>query len=379
MKEHYLDNSATTRVSQAAAEAALAAMRETYGNPSSVHGMGIAAEETLDRARRQVAAALGAAREEVYFTSCGTEADNWALQCGAEAGRRVGRHVITTAVEHAAVLRSAERLRERGWEVTVLPPAADGGLDLPALKAALREDTCLVSVMMVNNEVGAVTDVAAVRALLRETGSRALLHTDAVQGFLKIPFSAARLGADLISVSGHKIHAPKGVGALYVRKGLRLPPFLVGGGQERGQRSGTESVPLIAAFGAAAQAGAARLREDIAHMAALRDRTREGVLRLDGAVLNGSGQAPHIVSLSLPGCPSEVTLRILESRGVYVSAGSACSRGHRSHVLQAMGLESSRIDSALRVSFCPENTEEDVAALLAGLEEARTRLLGRKK
>ena len=378
MNEHYLDNSATTRVSEAAANAALHAMRTAYGNPSSVHGMGIDAEDLLERARRQVAAALGAEKDEVFFTSCGTEADNWALRCGMEAGRRVGKHLITTAVEHAAILRTGEFLRDRGFEVTFLPPTAEGGLDLDALRAALRPDTALVSVMMVNNEVGAVTDVAAVSALLKAAGSKALLHTDAVQGFLKVPFSAARLGADLISVSGHKIHAPKGVGALYVRKGLRLPPLLLGGGQEKGRRSGTESVPLIAAFGAAAEAGARTLKRDVAHMTALRDAAREGLLAIPGVVLNGSGQAPHIVSVSLPGCPSEVVLRILEGRGVYVSAGSACSRGHRSHVLEAMGLDAARIDSALRISFCPENTMEDVTALLEGVREAKARLERKK-
>lgn len=374
---HYLDNSATTRVCPESRAAAMRCMEEDFGNPSSVHSLGIRAEELVAAAREQVAKALGCAREELTFTSCGTEADNWALFGACELMARRGKHVITTAVEHAAVLQAAKRLERRGFEVTYLSPLADGGFDFSAFEAALREDTVLVSAMLVNNEVGAVTPVRRIRERLRARGSEALLHTDAVQGFLKLPFSAASLGADLLTVSGHKIHAPKGVGALYVRRGLKLPPFVVGGGQERGLRSGTESVPLIAAFGEACRVGGRDLEGDIRHMRELREYTLEGLRDFPQVRVHGSGEAPHILSLSLRGCPSEVTIRLLESREVYVSAGSACSRGHRSHVLEAMGLSPEDIDCALRVSFCPENTREDVDALLEGLRDAAARLAPR--
>ena len=373
MEKHYLDNSATTRVSEGAAASAIKAMREIYGNPSSLHEMGFAAEEIRENARKQVAKALGAKKDEIFFTSCGTEADNWALICGAESGKRIGKHVITTAVEHAAVLKSAEVLKNRGFEITFLPPLPNGGLNLDSLEVALRDDTCLVSVMSVNNEVGAVTDITKVREVLKKRNSSALLHTDAVQAFLKIPMNADQDGADLISVSGHKIHAPKGIGALYIRKGVRIAPYIVGGGQEKGMRSGTESVPMIAAFGTACAEGFESFEKNSSRMEELKRKLLSALETQNGVIINGSHEAPHIVSFSMPGCPSEVTMRILEEKGVYVSAGSACSKGHRSHVLQAMGIPSAQIDSAIRVSLSEDSTEEDLDALLDGLENVRKR------
>ena len=375
--EHYLDNSATTRVCPEAAEAALKAMTEVYGNPSSTYTKGREAKALLDKSRRQVADALGCQPGELVFTSCGSESDNWAVLSGAEAMRRKGKHVITSLVEHDAVRKSMEELAARGYEVTFLKPDKTGAIPPEAVKEALRPDTILVSLMLVNNETGAVTDIPAVFRILKEAESQALLHVDAVQAFCKIPFTPRSLGADMISVSGHKIHAPKGIGALYIRKGLRLKPFVVGGSQEDGRRAGTEAVPQIAAFGAAAQLATAHLAENTEHMAALKARTlntlRETVPELKWIETG----APHILSISLPGWRSEVLMNFLEAQEIYVSRSSACKKGARSHVLESIGMDARTIDGALRVGFCRYNTAEDVDALCAALKQARDTLAHR--
>ena len=249
--EHYLDNSATTRVCPEAAQAALRAMTEVYGNPSSTHTKGREAKQLLDASRKLVASAMGCAPSELIFTSCGSESDNWALLSGAEAMRRKGNHIITSAGEHDAIRKSAEELERRGYDVTYLKPDSTGSIPVDAVKNALRPDTILVSLMLVNNETGAINDISSVSKLLKSSGSPALLHTDAVQAFMKIPFTPKSLGADMISVSGHKIHAPNGIGALYVRSGLRLKQYIMGGSQEDGRRAGTEAMTQIADFGKA--------------------------------------------------------------------------------------------------------------------------------
>ena len=374
---HYLDNSATTRVCPEAAQAALAAMTQCFGNPSSTYALGREAKKLLDQSRRQVADAIGCAPQELVFTSCGSESDNWAVLDGAEAGRRRGRHVISSPVEHDAVRKSLEELEARGFEVTRLRPEKDGSVSAESVLDALREDTVLVSLMLVNNETGGVTDIAGVARGLKAAGSGALLHTDAVQGFLKVPFAAKTLGADLISVSGHKIHAPKGVGALYIRKGLRLKPFLLGGGQEDGRRAGTEAVPQIAAFGEACRVGMAQMPEAVPRMAAMKreleERLREEIPELRVV----SSAAPHILSISLPGWRSEVLMNFLEAREIYVSKSSACKKGGRSHVLEAIGLDARTIDGALRIGLSRMTTEEDLEALCLGLAEARRTLAHR--
>ena len=375
--EHYLDNSATTRVCPEAAEAALRAMTELYGNPSSTYTKGREAKALLERSRKAVAEALGCQPVELVFTSCGSESDNWALLAGAEAMRRRGRHVITSTVEHDAIRKSAELLSERGFELSYLRPDRTGAIPPEAVREALRPDTILVSLMLVNNETGAVNDLAAVSRILRENGSGALLHCDAVQAFCKLDFSPRTLGADMISVSGHKIHAPKGVGALYIRSGLRLKPLLVGGAQEDGRRAGTEAMPQIAAFGEAARIAKAGLAENAAHMAALKARTLER-LRAEIPELRWiETDAPHILNLSLPGWRSEVLMNFLEAREIYVSRSSACKKGARSHVLEAIGMDTRYIDGALRIGFCRDNSEEDVDALCAALAEARRTLAHR--
>lgn len=371
--EHYLDNSATTRVCPEAAQAALHAMTEVYGNPSSTHTVGREAKRLLDSSRGQVAAALGCAAGELIFTSCGSESDNWAILNGAEAMKRKGKHIISSTVEHDAVRKSLDELESRGFEVTRLRPDEAGAIPAGAVAEALRPDTILVSLMLVNNETGAVTDISAVSRTLKKAGSQALLHTDAVQAFMKLPFSAKSLGADMISVSGHKIHAPKGIGALYIKNGFRLKPFILGGGQEAGRRAGTEAMPQIAAFAAACQA-AGDVKANAAHMAELKqlavDRLQESIpeIRFIG------GGAPHILSLSLPGWRSEVLMNFLEAREIYVSKSSACKKGGRSHVLEAIGLDAKTIDGAIRVGLSRFSTEEDILALCQGLKDARDTL-----
>ena len=374
---HYLDNSATTQVCPEAAQAALEAMTVVFGNPSSTHTVGREARKLLDRARETVAKAVGCQPAELIFTSCGSESDNWALLGGAEAMRRKGNHIISSAAEHDAIRRSLDLLEAQGYEVTRLKPDATGAVSAAAVEAALREDTILVSLMLVNNETGAVTDIPAVSRMLKSRGSQALLHTDAVQAFLKVPFTPESLGADMISVSGHKIHAPKGIGALYVRKGLRLKPMCVGGGQEEGRRAGTEATAQIAAFAAACDAAAVRLTENADRM---RGQREEIIRRLQADIpelrVLGGG-APHILSVSLPGWRSEVLMNFLEARDVYVSKSSACKKGGRSHVLEAMGLDTKTIDGALRIGLSRFTTQEDLDALCEGLREAHAKLAHR--
>lgn len=370
----YLDNSATTQPCEACVRAMTELLTDCWGNPSSVHAHGIAAHHRLRQAREQVASALGAEPDRVFFTSGGTEADNWAIFSTCERLKKRGNHIVTTAVEHHAVLHPFKALEARGFAVTYLQPDETGFVSADTLKAALRPDTILVSIMMVNNESGAVMPIADMIRITRRLSPLALFHTDAVQGFLKIPFKAKTLGADLISVSGHKIHGPKGVGALYIRPGLPLPPFIHGGGQESNFRSGTENLPGICGFAAACAATDAQ--QEIARMTDLRDYCRARAQEIPGLVLIGQQAAPHIVNLSLPGLRSQGIINCLQTKGIYVSAGSACSKGHRSHVLEAMHLPPAVIDGSVRISFCGDNTREDVDRLIDALLEAKTTLKG---
>ena len=374
---HYLDNSATTQVCPEAAQAALKAMTVIFGNPSSTHTAGREAKKMLDCSRAAVAKALGCRPEELVFTSCGSESDNWALLSGADAMRRKGKHIISSMAEHDAIRRTLDLLEEQGYEVTRLKPDLSGSVPVAAVADALREDTVLISLMLVNNETGAVTDIPGVASLLKRTGSQALLHTDAVQALLKLPFTPASLRADLISVSGHKVHAPKGIGALYVRKGIRLKPMIIGGSQEEGRRAGTEATAQIAAFAAACDAAYPCLAENAEKM---RQQREEIIRRLQADIpelkVLGGG-APHILSVSLPGWRSEVLMNFLEARDVYVSKSSACKKGGRSHVLESMGLDTRTIDGALRIGLCRFTTQEDVDALCLGLRDAHAMLAHR--
>ena len=370
----YFDNSATTKPCPEAVAAAEEMMTECWGNPSSVHNLGIAAERKLRQARGEVAEALGADTDRVFFTSGGTEADNWAVFSTAQRLGKRGRHIITTAVEHHALLHPAEQLAARGFEVTLLQPDQSGRVSVEQLAQALRPDTILVSVMLVNNETGAVMPVEKMAKLTHRLAPNALFHTDAVQGFLKLPFRASSLGADLISVSAHKVHGLKGAGALYVRRGLVLPPYLFGGGQEQNYRSGTEALPAIAAFGAACRTALPTLRQDAAEETRLKALLQKELGEIAGVTLLGAQDAPHILNLTVPGLRSQGLINCLQDRGVYVSAGSACSRGHRSHVLTACGLSDAQIDGSIRVSLSRFTTEDEAGQLVDALRQAVAQL-----
>jgi len=361
----YLDNSATTKPCQEAVAAMTQALTENWGNPSALYNFGIDTAHRLRDARHKVAAALGAEPDRVFFTSGGTEADNWVIFSTAKRFGKKNKHIITTAIEHHAILNCMKELEAQGFEVTYLQPDETGTVTLAALREALRPDTILVSVMMVNNEVGSVMPIQQMAKLTKRMYPNAIFHTDAVQGFLKVPFSAKTLGADLISISSHKVHGPKGCGALYISPRLKsFPALLQGGGQEGGFRSGTEGTPAIFSFAAAAEAGAATFKADIAHEKQLLSGLVDKISELDGIVINGCHEAPHILSLSIPGVPTQNTINILQDHGICVSAGSACAKGHRSHVLEAMNLKPEIMDGSFRVSLCRDTTEEELQLLL---------------
>ena len=365
----YLDNSATTKPCKGAVEAIQQALTEGWGNPSGLYGFGLDAARTLQLSRRKVAMALGAEPDRVFFTSGGTEADNWAIMGTVKRFGKRGKHIITTAIEHHAVLNCMRELEAQGFEVTYLQPDALGNISVESLQSALRKDTILVSVMMVNNETGAVLPISQMAKLTHKNNPDTVFHTDAVQGFLKIPFAAKTLGADLISVSAHKVHGPKGAGALYIAPRLKsFPALLLGGGQEGGYRSGTEATPAIFGFAAACEEVYPTLRQDISREKELLNRLFEELCKLDGVVINGAHDAPHILNLSIPGVPTQNSLNLLQDKGICVSAGSACAKGHRSHTLTAMKLDPKVIDSSFRISLCRDTTEEEVNAFLEGVQ-----------
>ena len=366
----YLDNSATTKPCPQAVEAMTAALTENWGNPSALYGFRIDTARQLRQARHTVAAAMGAEPDRVFFTSGGTEADNWAIFGAVKRLGKRGKHIVTTAIEHHAILNGMKELEAQGFQVTYLQPDSLGRVSLEALKAALRKDTILVSVMMVNNEVGSVMPIAQMAKLTHKLCPDAIFHTDAVQGFLKVPFSAKTLGADLISVSSHKVHGPKGCGALYIAPRLKsFPPLLLGGGQEGGYRSGTEGTPAIFGFAAACAAVSATFPEDRRQESALIAAYADKFAALPGVVVNGAHDAPHILSLAIPGVPTQNTINLLQEHGICVSAGSACAKGHRSHVLTAMGLSPEIIDASFRISLCRDTRDAELETLYAVLRD----------
>lgn len=361
----YLDNSATTKPCSEAVSAMQAALTEYWGNPSALYSFGIEAAHRLRSARVAVAKAFCAEPDRLFFTSGGTEADNWAILGTAKRFGKKNKHIITTAIEHHAVLNTMKELESQGFEVTYLYPDSRGTISTDDLKAALRKDTILVSIMMVNNEVGSVMPISELAKLTHRLCPDAIFHTDAVQGFLKVPFSAKNLGADLISISSHKIHGPKGVGALYISPKLKsFPPLLIGGGQESGYRSGTEATPAIMGFAAACASVAQTMKQDIANETQLLSNFVEKLKVLPKIRINGSHQAPHILSVSIPGIPTQNIINILQDSGIYVSAGSACAKGHRSHTLSAMKLPPEVIDSTFRISICRDTTDEDLDTVI---------------
>ena len=372
--EIYLDNSATTRCYEEVKDIVVKTMREDYGNPSSMHRKGSEAEKYLREAAQTLAGLMKVQEKELIFTSGGTESNNWALFGTAMAHHRQGKHIITTAVEHAAVAAPLAALEDQGFTVTRLPVDSRGRVKLQALEEALTEETILVSAMYVNNEIGSLEPIGEMGQIIKEKNPQTLFHVDAIQAFGKYRIYPKRMKIDLLSASGHKIHGPKGVGFLYLDSQARIKPLILGGGQQNGLRSGTDNVPGVAGMALAAKKIYQNLEENVAHMYRLRKQLAEGLAALDQVVLHGmEGEegAPHILNASFLGIRSEVLLHTLEDRGIYVSAGSACSSHKRagSPTLTAVGCSRAEMESAVRFSFCESNTEEEIQETLAVLGE----------
>lgn len=375
--EAYLDNSATTCLCQTAKEKTVEAINKYYGNPSSLHSLGTASQKQLEAARAAVADSLSCQAEEIIFTNSGSLANNAAIFGAVHALRRRGNRIVTTCVEHPSVSECMASLEKEGFEVIYLKVDKFGRINRSDLMKAVNSKTILVSIMCVNNEVGSIMPVEAAKAAVRAAGAPALIHCDAVQAYGKMPLKPSRMGVDLLSASGHKINGPKGVGILYVRKGVRLAPYVLGGGQEGKIYSGTQPMPAIMGMWGAVEE-LPNLTEQLEKTRQLRDYFVAESIKIDGLCINSGDDAlPYIVNISLPGHPSQTVLNFLSDRGIYVSGGSACSKGHRSKVLTAMGLPPERIDSALRISFSRFTTKEEIDMLLCGLESAENSL--RKK
>lgn len=372
--EAYFDNSATTRVFDCVKDAVVHAMTEDYGNAAARHMKGVEAERLIKEARAEIARSLKVQEKEILFTSGGTESNNTALIGTALANQRAGKHLITTAVEHASIYNTMEFLREQGFEITYLPVDSYGCISLDELRDAVREDTILVSVMYVNNEIGAVEPVEEISRVIREKNPRTLFHVDAIQAYGKYVIRPKKQGIDLLSVSGHKIHGPKGVGFLYIDERVKIRPLLYGGGQQKGMRSGTENVPGCAGLGAAVKEVYTDHEAKIERLYGLRERMIEGLKALPGVTINGHEgreNAPQIVSASFEGVRSEVLLHALEEKGIYVSSGSACSVNHPgvSGTLRGIGVKKELLDSTIRFSFGLFNTPEEVDYCLEVLAE----------
>ena len=363
----YADNAATTAVSETAINAMTKALRETYGNPSSLHQKGREASAALRQARETMAKYLGAESREIYFTGCGTESDNWALRYAAKAGAAKGKkHIISTPIEHHAILHTLEDLEKDGFEVTLLPVYDNGIVRVEDLKNAIREDTCLVSVMYANNEIGSIQPIAEIGKVCRERG--VLFHTDAVQAAGHLPINVVEQNIDMLSLSGHKFHAPKGVGAFYCRRGIPIQPFIFGGAQERGKRAGTEALPSILSMAAAFAESCEHMEENMARVSKMRDRLIAGLKQIPFSRLTGdeTNRLPGMVSFCFEGIEGESLLLRLDMAGICASSGSACTSGSLdpSHVLLAIGLPHEIAHGSLRLSLCEYNTEEEVDYIL---------------
>ena len=366
----YLDHAATTPVPKAVADAMYEVLTGQFGNPSSQYPMGQEAKQLVEGCRSVIAGALGCKSKNLYFTSCGTESDNWAIQAAVWQGRHNGKHIITTAVEHSAVLESCKWLEKQGWEVTYLQPDKDGNIHVEQVENALREDTVLVTMMLVNNETGCLFPVKETAQLLKAKKSKALLHSDAVQGFMKVDCDPVGWGVDMMSLSAHKIGGPKGIGALYIADSFRnVRPLLPGGGQEGGLRSGTEATAQIAGFAKAVELRSEHLAQKLQHTAEIKEYCREKLLTIPGMVSVGNGTAPHILSMALAGYPSANIVTDLGEKGICISAGSACHRGKSSHVVSTLGLDKRTAAGVIRISFAPDTNKEDIDTLCAALKE----------
>ena len=364
----YLDHAATTPVPRAVADTMYTVLTEHFGNPSAQSPMGLETKKQVELWRRTVAKALVCESRQLFFTSCGTEGDNWAIQAACWQNRRLGRHIVTTAVEHSAMLEGCRWMEQQGWEVTYLTPDGEGVITAQQVLDAVRPDTALVSCMLVNNELGTIYPIQEISRGLAAKNPQTLLHTDAVQGFLKIPFSAKTLGADFITISAHKIGGPKGIGALYIGPRVKNPrPLLPGGGQEGGLRSGTEATAQIAGFAKAVELRTEGLEDKLRHMAEIKAYAKEQLSAIPDLVFVGRSDAPHILSVSLVGWPSQNIVNDLGSQGICISAGSACHQGKPSQVVAALHLPKKTAGSVVRLSFGPETTREDIDACVQAL------------
>lgn len=372
----YLDNSATTKPCKSAKENILKAIDECWGNPSSLHSKGIEADMLLLQSRRLLAKTLSCEEKEIYFTSGGTESNNIAVFGAAYAGKRKGNKIITSTIEHPSVHKCFDKLESEGFQVVKIGVDSKGMLDLSELQREVDEKTVLVSIMAVNNEVGTIEPIEEIKNIVKRKNSPALIHIDAVQAFGKLPINVKKLGADLLSVSSHKIHGPKGVGALFIKNGTKLSPRVFGGGQEKDIRPGTEPMPAIAGFGGAVSE--LKIKDSLAKITALRDEFVSELKKIDGVVINSPDNAlPYIVNVSLMGLRSETVLNLMSGMGIYVSSGSACAKGHKSHVLTAMGLADDIIDSSLRVSLSRFTTKEELDYFIEGVNKAMTTIMKR--
>ena len=372
--EIYLDNSATTKVCPEAVNEMVETLTHSWGNPSSLHKKGVEASRVLENARARIARVFSCSPDEVYFTSSGTTANNTAIFGAVYANRRRGNRIVTTSLEHPSVNEAMKRLEEQGFEVIRLRPDKFGRFSLNDLYSVINKNTILVSIMMVNNELGTINPVQNIKTAVMRAGAPALIHVDAVQAFGKIHVKPSKIGADLISVSSHKIHGPKGAGALYIKKGVRIKPYVVGGGQENGVFSGTEAMPNIAGFGAAA-AELGDIDASFEKVRGVRDRFIEKVTRIPGVYINSpSDSLPYIINMSVTGLPSQTVVNSLSERGIYISAGSACKRGHDSEVLKAIGLPSDRTHSAIRISLSRFTTDEEMNETVDAIAAAVSRI-----
>lgn len=370
----YLDNSATTKPCEKAVKKALEMMNENFGNPSSLHLCGYNAKKELDSARHTISAFLGCDDNEIYFTPSGTVANHTAILGTAQARRREGKKVITTLLEHPSVLKHYENLAEQGYDVVYLSPDNNGKINLDELSNAVDEDTVLVSIMAVNNEVGSIQEISKIKGIIKEKKSKAYFHCDAVQAFGKILLRPKKMGIDLMSMSAHKIHGIKGAGALFVNNSIRILPSIVGGGQENGLVSGTEAMPAICAFAEAVN-DIGNVQKNLDYVASVKNYFVSKIADVEKVQINSPSDAlPYIINISVEGVPSQVMLNSLSSMGIYVSAGSACAKGHRSEVLTAMGVSPKGIDSAIRISLSKTTTENDMDLLYNGIVDTVKRI-----
>ncbi|MDP4120198.1 MAG: cysteine desulfurase family protein [Bacillota bacterium] len=372
--EIYFDNAATTAVSEKAAKKIMELLTVKYGNPSSLHTKGIEAEAEVDYARKITAHTLSASHNEIYFTSGGTEANNLAVIGAAMARKKIGKKIVSTSIEHSSVMKSLKYLEDEGFEVTYLKPDANGIITPKEFADAVDDQTVLVTAMLVNNEIGSVLDIENIRNAVFRKNPKTVFHTDAVAAFGKIPINVKTLGVDLLTISAHKIHGPKGVGALFVKNGVRLIPRSFGGSQEKGLRIGTEATPLIAGFGAAVSE--LEIKDNLNKISELQSYLRKELLKLDDVDINSPPDAmPYILNFSANGIKSETLLHYLASENIFVSSGSACAKGKQSHVLVSLGLNKRRADSALRISFSHNNTKEEIDVFLSKLQNGLNSLV----